>query len=146
MKKQGVFGLVAGITLGVAAAVAGGIAAAKIVKEIKSDLEQTDFVSPNGDNIVTLNCGASDFANGLTLVKIEAYTENSNASCNFSLLAGKNAGAFSCEWKDNEHFELLVGSKKRKQCCDVDFSGEKIVIGYYMNKAVGESSQKIAKA
>ncbi|MBR3685983.1 MAG: hypothetical protein IKL66_00695 [Clostridia bacterium] len=139
MKKQGVFGLVAGITMGVAAAVAGGLAAAKVVKEIRSDLDQTDFVSPNGDNVVTIKYGASDFANGLTLVKIQAYTENSDDSCDFALLAGKNSGAFSCEWEDNEHFELLVGSRKRKQCCEVDFEGEEIVISYYLNKEVDEA-------
>ena len=136
MKKNGVFGLIAGITAGVAAAVAGSFATVKIVKEIKSDLNESCFVSPDGDNFVTLKCGASNFAKGLAYIKVRAYSESEvvNDECTFSFLAGKNANGITFEWKDNNHFELSVGEGKLKQCCDISFNEGNITIMYFLQK------------
>ena len=38
------------------------------------------------------------------------------------------------EWIDNNHFKLLIGNGKRKQCCDVSFDGEQINALYYLVK------------
>ena len=134
MKNQGILGIMVGVAAGVAAAVAGGLATAKVVKEIKSDLKSVDFASPNGDNIVSLKLGSSEFARGLSYVKVEAKIEDGEDSCDFVMLAGKNAGGLSCEWTDNEHCIVMIGEGKHKQRCDVDFTGEDIVISYYVQK------------
>jgi hypothetical protein len=137
MKKNGVVGLVAGITAGIAAAVAGSLATVKIVKEIKNDLNESCFVSPEGNHFVSLKYGASDFAKGLVFIKVNAYTEaeEDGDNCTFSFLAGKNASSISVEWKDNANFEISVGKGKLKQCCDVCFDEEeKITIYYFWEK------------
>ena len=143
MKKQGVIGLIVGITAGVAAAVAGGLATARIVKEIKSDLKDEKIVSPDGNNSVTLSCGASSFAKGITLIKVHAQTETIGDKCKFSFLVGnKSAQHINCEWMDNDHFELTEGEVKLKQCCDVDFGDEQITLMYYLCKHVADKSEE----
>lgn len=134
MKKQGIVGLVVGVAAGVAAAVAGSLATVKVVKEIKHDLKDVDFASPNGDNVVSLHFGSSEFAKGLSYVKVEAKIEDGEDSCDFVMLAGKNAGGLSCEWTDNEHCTVMLGEGKRRQRCDIDYTGEEIVISYYVDK------------
>ncbi len=131
MKKQCVIGLVAG-TLAAAAAAAGAYVTAKVVKEIKRDLKEVYFVSPNEDNIVSVTSGVSDMARGLIFVKVKAYTKSGSDECKFSFLSC--TGGISCEWKDDEHLELLVGKGKKKPCCDIDFSGEDITLTYYFKK------------
>ena len=138
MKRNNVFGIIAGIAAGAAAAIAGGIAAAKVVKEIKSDLNNFSFVSDDGKNIVTLTYGSSDFARGLTYVKVKASVEESDLNCKMIVFAIKKEEVFCGEWRDNENFKLWVGNGKRRQCCDVDFSGDEINMYYYIEKKAGE--------
>ncbi len=134
MKKKGLIGLIAGVTAGVAAAVAGGLATAKVVKEIKNDLNDYSFASEDGKNVVTLTYGSSDFAKGLTYVQVRAFVEDSDLDCKMVVFAIKNTEIFDGEWSDSEHFTLKVGSGKRRQCCDVDFSDDEINMYYYVEK------------
>jgi len=147
MKKNGVIGLIAGVTAGVAAAVAGSLATVKVVKEIKEDLNESCFVSPEGNNFVSLKYGASNFAKGLVYIKVKAYTEAEKEAdaCNFSFLAGKNAKSIRVEWKDNEHFELSAGKGKLQQCCDVSFEGDNISIMYFWQKDTPEEAIEVVE-
>ena len=129
---NGIVGMILGITAGVAAATAGGFAAFKVLKEIKNDSQETTMVSPNEKNYVTVTCGSSDFARGLTLVKVKA--ENENDHCEISFLAGKNA-KISFNWKDDNNFELGIGGAKMfEKMCDVSFEGEEIMMKMYAKK------------
>ena len=139
MKKQGIIGLVVGVTAGVAAAVAGGICTAKVVKEIKNDIKDNEIVSPEGNNVITLSCGVSNFAKGLALIKVHAKSGEKEDECKFSFLAGKSAASLNYEWKDNDHFELTVGEGKFQQCCDVAFDEENVTIMYYVQKNAPEA-------
>ena len=125
-QKSGALGLILGIGAGIAAATAGFFAASKVVKEINEDSQSTTIVSPNEKNFVTVTCGSSPFAKGLTLVKIKAEKEGED-DCNLSFLTGK-ACNISFEWKTDDHIEILVKSGKTTKVCDVDFEGEKITI------------------
>lgn len=136
MKKTGIVGLVAGIAAGAAAAVAGGMAVARVVKEMKADPQETRIVSPDGNNYVTLSLGVSAFGKGLTLVKVMAQTEGGEDTCKFSFIAGRGAKYIHYQWVDNENFELTVGKGVLQQCCDVSFEGEEINIVYYWHKIV----------
>ncbi len=129
---NGIVGLIVGITAGVAAATAGGLAALKVLKEIKSDSQETTMVSPNEKNYVTVTCGSSSFARGLTLVKVKA--ENENDHCEISFLAGKNA-KISFNWKDDDNFELGIKDGKLEKVCDVSFEGDEITMKLYAKKA-----------
>lgn len=122
-KKNGLFGLILGITAGVAAATAGSLAAMKVVNEIKSDSHETTVVSPNEQNFVTVTYGSSDFAKGLTLVKVKAENESNN--CELSFLAGKEA-KMSFNWKDDDNFELGITDVKHEKICAVSFEGDEI--------------------
>ncbi len=133
MKKNGVFEFVAGVAVGVATTVAGAIAINKVAKEIKGDLCEHSFTSPDGDHFVTLSYGSSKTAKGLTFIRIKAMTEDSEDNCKLVVFTKKSARLFG-EWIDNDHFKLLIGNGKRKQCCDVDFEGEEIVARYYLQK------------
>ena len=135
MKKKGLIGLVVGLAAGAAAAVAGGLATAKVVKEIKADLGDCRFASEDGKNVVTLTYGSSDFAKGLTYVQVRAFVEESDLDCKMVVFAIKKTDIFDGQLEDNEHFKLLVGSGKRKQCCEIDFSGDEINMYYYIEKA-----------
>ena len=88
----------------------------------------------DGKNVVSLTYGSSDFAKGLTYVQVKASVEDSDLACKLTVFAIKKTEVFNGEWSDNEHFKLLVGGGKRKQCCDVDFSGDEINMYYYVEK------------
>ena len=133
-KKSGIIGLIAGLAAGTAVAVAGGLATAKIVKEIKADLGDCRFASEDGKNVVTLTYGSSDFAKGLTYVQVRAFVEESDLDCKMIVFAIKSTEIFNGEWEDGEHFKLSVGSGKRRQCCEVDFSNDEINMYYYIEK------------
>lgn len=140
--KKNAAGLVVGIAAGVAAAVAGAFATKKVVKEIKDDLNDFSFVSPDGKNTVTLTYGSSDFAKGLTYVQVKAFVDNSDLECKMIVISIKGTEVFNGEWADNDNFKLFVGSGKRRQCCDVDFGGDEINMYYYVEKT-GEGDDEI---
>ena len=50
------------------------------------------------------------------------------------LFAKKRAGFLSGRWTDNDHFMLLVGTGRRKQCCDISFDADDITANYYFAK------------
>ena len=130
--KKGIAGMVIGITTGALAAASACLATIKIVQEIKKDNQETTMVSPNDKNFVTVRCGSSHFANGLTLIHVKAENENDN--CELSFLAGKSANSISFNWADDDHFSLLIGDGKTKKCCDISFEGEEINMVYYLKK------------
>ena len=135
MSNNGKLGLIFGIAAGAVASVAGCLATVKAVKEIKSDLHEVTLVSPNGKNIVSVNSGSSDFAVGLTYVKLKAENEEGK-TCELSFLAGKNSNKIIFNWKDDEHLEFQLGDTKCKQYCDVSFNEDDIVMKYYLKKVV----------
>ena len=135
MKKKVLAGAIFGFVTGAAAAIAGKMAVDKIVKEIKGELDDESFVSPSGENVVTISCGSSESAKGLTYIKVRASSEAKADTCELIAFARKKATAIVGEWSDEDHFKLLIGNGKRKQCCDVNFDGEQIVAHYYFIKA-----------
>jgi hypothetical protein len=134
MKNKTIFGIIAGVTASVMAGTAVALTTKKIVREIKRDMCDATFVSPDGDNAVELNFGASKTARGLTFVKVNATSENKDDCCKLIVFAKKKDELMDGEWIDNNHFKLLIGSGKRKQCCDVSFDGEQINALYYLVK------------
>ncbi len=135
MKKQTVIGICVGVAIGAAAAVAGTLAVRKIIKEIKADLNECSFTSPDGNNVVSLTYGTSKFARGLTFIKVQGSVESGNDNCKLVLFAKDSSQLFTGEWEDNDNFKLFVGNGKLKQCCDFNFVDEKIVAKYYLRKA-----------
>ena len=134
MKNKTVFGIIAGVTASVMAGTAVALTTKKIVREIKRDMCDATFVSPDGDNVVELNFGASKTARGLTYIKVNATSENKDDCCKLIVFAKKKDELMDGEWIDNNHFKLLIGNGKRKQCCDVSFDGEQINALYYLVK------------
>lgn len=134
MKKNALLGMLAGFLAGTAATVAGAIAANRVAGEIKRDIGERDFVSPNGDRVVTLSYGSSKTAKGLTYIRVKATAAGKEEACEMVILAKKSAAFLSGLWQDNDHFKLLVGSGKRKQCCDVSFDADEITASYYLTK------------
>ena len=129
MKNKTIFGIVAGVAAGTALALTTG----KVVKEIKSDLRDATFVSPDGNHTVALTFGSSKTARGLTFIKVNATSDEKDNCCKLIVFSGKNA-LIDGNWTDNDHFKLLIGNGKRKQCCDVSFDGEQITALYYLVK------------
>jgi len=138
-KKKDNTGLIIGIAAGALAAAATTYVTAKVVKEVKNNLKEVYFVSPNEDNVVSVTSGSSEFAKGLTLIKVKAYTKNGDAECKFAFLS--RTGEIGCEWQDNESFELLVGKGAKKQCCEVDFCEDDINITYCFKKITEEENE-----
>lgn len=136
MKNKVAFGAVAGFLVGAAAAVAGAITADKISREMKENIAERDFVSPDGDRVVTLSYGSSKTAKGLTGIKVKALTVPEGDSCQMIVFAKKHVGFLSGTWSDNDHFTLLVGTGSRRQCCDICFDAEHITANYYLSKTV----------
>lgn len=126
MKKKTLFKIAAGIALGAAAAAAVG----KISGEMKSGLSEEEFVSPFGDNWVTVSRGSSETAKGLTYIKVRAECDSKEDVCKMFFLAGKNA-EISGEWEGNTFFRFAVGRGKHRQCCDINFDEKEITARYY---------------
>ncbi len=133
MKKRTVFGLAAGIIAGTTAVLALKSAVDKISEEIKNDLTEEEFDSPLGNNWIKISLSSSETAKGLTCIKIQAETDSNEDACKLVIFTKKDA-ALSYEWEDNEHFRLLAGNGKYKQCCDVSFAIEEITARYYLTK------------
>ena len=137
MNKQvliGVLAGVAGFAAGVTAAVVATTEVYKIAKEIREDLCEETFTSPDGTNTVTVAFGASNRAKGLTMIKVLATSTQKDDDCKLITFARKSAELLSGEWSDENHFTLLIGSGKRKQYCDVSFDGDQIVTRYSLAK------------
>lgn len=134
MKNNTAAGLLAGLLIGSAAAVAGAITADKISREMKKDIAERDFVSPDGDRVVTLTFGASRTAKGLAGIKLRASAVGEQSTCEMILFAKKRAAFLSGNWTDNDHFTLLVGTGRRKQCCEISFDETDITANYYFAK------------
>ena len=127
-------GIAAGVAVGTATIAAGVVTVKKIVKEIKTDIGEERFASPDGNHTVTVSYGASKTARGLAYIKVLATADGKDDSCKL-IVFSKKKGEFLCgEWSDNDHFSLLIGSGRRKQCCDVSFDGDEIVAQYYLKK------------
>ena len=137
MKGNTILGLVAGLAAGIAATVAVN----KVVTEIKSDIGERRFTSPDGNNFVTLSYGSSNTAKGLTCIKVNASKEGSDDNCKLMIFAKKNEDLFTGEWTDNDNFTLWVGKGKRKWRCEVDFEGEGVSAELYLDK-----EEKVAEA
>ena len=134
MKKKSTFGIVLGFVAGAATVVAGALAVDKVTKEIKSNVSEQSFLSPDGNNSVTVSIGTSKTAKDLACVKVIA--ESNDDSCKLIAFAKKKADFLSGEWTDNDHFQLLLGTGKRKQCCDISFEESNIVAKYYLMKKI----------
>lgn len=134
MKKSSVIGLIGGLVATTAAAVAGAFAVKKVSSEIKENLCEQVFTSPEGNNTVTISYGSSDTARGLTYIKVKADVEDGVDSCKMVILAKRSEELCVGEWLDNDNFKLLIGDGKRKQCCDVEFEENRIVASYYIAK------------
>ena len=89
---------------------------------------------PLGDNVVTISCGSSESAKGLTYIKVSASSILKDDTCELIAFAKKKTKAIVGEWTDEDHFRLTIGSGKVKQRCDVSFEGEKITANYYFVK------------
>ena len=113
------------------------LTAVKVAKEIKSDVTKLDFASPNGQNLVGVELGSSDYAKGLTLVKIKAENSLGTDDCKFAFLA--RSKDIVCEWKDENNCEILAGNGKIKHFCTVCFEGGRIVLTYAFK---GEEKEK----
>ena len=136
-KKKDNTGLIIGLAAGAVATAAASYVTARVVKEVKNDLKEVYFVSDNEENIVSVTSGTSSTAKGLTLIKVKAYTKSGSDVCKFAFLT--RCDKISCEWHDNDNFELLSGKGERKHCCEVDFSGEEIVLSYYFKDTTTEN-------
>ena len=131
-KKKDNTGLILGVAVGTLAAAAAACVTARVVKEVKSDLKEVYFVSANGENIVSITSGSSDFARGLTFIKVKAYKKSGGDECKFAFLS--LTGGISCEWKDNENVEFFIGRGKNRPCCEIAFGGDDINLTYYLKK------------
>lgn len=133
MSKNGKVGLIIGAVAGGVASALGCLATVKAVKEIKNDLHDVTLVSPNGKNEVTVKRGSSNFAIGLTYIKLIATNENGK-TCEISFLAGKNSNKVIFNWKDDDHLDFQLGDARCKQYCDVEFNEDDISMSYYLKK------------
>ncbi|MBQ2385510.1 MAG: hypothetical protein II292_04805, partial [Clostridia bacterium] len=72
MKKRTKFAMAVGFVAGAAAGAVGAMAYDKIAAEIKSDMREQTFTSPEGNNVVTVSYGSSTTAKGLTYIRVKA--------------------------------------------------------------------------
>lgn len=134
MKKRLVIGAIVGLAAGAAAA-ATAFLATRVAGEIKNEMGEQIFTSPDGNNCVTVSCGTSDTARGLTYIRVVGSTASGEDECRLALFTRKLPWILDTEWTDNDHFKLLVGNGKRRQCCDVSFDGDRISAVYRLVKS-----------
>ena len=131
------------VAIGIAAGVAGlatgaGVALAikknfdRIFGEMQNDVSEQVFTSPDGNNSVRVLFGASKTAKRMALVSITAKTQDKD--CLMLALARKGDNLITGEWIDNDNFNLWIGSTSKKQCCDISFAGDDIVMNYYLRR------------
>ena len=125
------FAMAVGFVAGAAAGAVGAMAYDKIAAEIKSDMREQTFTSPEGNNVVTVSYGSSATAKGLTYIRVKALAADDD-DCKLVVFAKKSPKLFNAEWFDNNHFKLLIGNGKHKQCCDVKFEEANILANYYL--------------
>ena len=130
------------VAIGIAAGVAGLATGAaitlaikrnfdKLFGEMQDDVSEEIFTSPDGNNSVRVLFGASKTAKKMALVSITARNEEKD--CMMLALARRGDNLLSGEWIDNDHFELLLGSSSKKQCCEVTFDND-ITMNYYLTR------------
>ena len=131
------------VAIGIAAGVAGlatgaGVALAikknfdRIFGEMQNDVSEQVFTSPDGNNSVRVLFGASKTAKRMALVSITAKTQDKD--CLMLALARKGDNLITGEWIDNDNFNLWIGSTSKKQCCEISFAGDDIVMNYYLRR------------
>ena len=108
MKKTSAIGIIAGFVAGAAAAVAGAVAVDKVAKEIRSNVSEKIFVSPDGNNSVTVSFGSSKTARELACVKIIAEAESKEDSCKLIAFAKKKEEEIVEEVAEPEETELSI--------------------------------------
>ena len=134
MKMRTKFAMAVGFVAGAAAGAVGAMAYDKIAAEIKSDMSEQTFTSPEGNNVVAVSYGSSATAKGLTYIRVKALAAD-NDDCKLVVFAKKSPKLFNAEWFDNNHFKLLIGNGKHKQCCDVKFDEANVTANYYLVKS-----------
>lgn len=135
MKNNAILGAVIGFAAGTAAAIAGKMAVDKVVEEIKGELGDQTFTSPEGNNRVTISSGSSTTAKGLAFLRVKATSDACEDECKLSLLTRKMPETLDAQWTDNDNFTLTLGKGKIKQYCDITFDGDEINALYYLDKA-----------
>lgn len=123
-----------GFVAGAAAGAVGAMAYDKIAAEIKSAMREQTFTSPEGNNVVTVSYGSSTTAKGLTYIRVKALAADDD-DCKLVVFAKKSPKLLNAEWFDNNHFKLLIGDGKHKQCCDVKFDEANVTANYYLVKS-----------
>lgn len=137
MDKKVAIGLAAGAAgLGIATGAAITLAIKKncdkIFGEMQNDVSEQIFTSPDGNNSVRVLFGSSQTAKKMALVSITAKTQDKD--CIMLALARKGDNLITGEWIDNDNFNLWIGSTSKKQCCDISFAGDDIVMNYYLRR------------
>ena len=106
------------------------MATVKIVKEIRGDVTELEFISSDDKNSVKVESGSSSFAKDLTMFRITAKSEGKDDECKFLFLSGSSVVCY--EWVDDEHFVVVAGKGKIKNVCEISFEGEEPVLVYYL--------------
>ena len=134
MKMKFILGTIAGIAVGTAAGIAGKLVTEKVIGEIRGSMCEQEFVSPEGNHTLKISYGSSKAARELTYIRVEAASASVDDTCKLILFTRKLPETFDTQWTAPDHFKLLVGNGKRKQCCDISFDGNNINATYYLTK------------
>lgn len=137
MDKKVIIGIAAAGVAGIAAGAAVTIAIkknfGKIFSEMQDDVSEQIFTSPDGNNTAKVLYGASSTAMGMALISVTATSQND--TCTLLDLARKSNNLLVGQWIDNDHFQLLIGSGRKKQVYDICFEGDKIVANYSLRNS-----------
>lgn len=125
-----------GITLGATVALAVKRRFGRIFGEMQDDACEQVFTSPDGNNTVKVSFGASKTVKNMALVGVTSVSENDTNT--LLTLVRKGDNLLEGKWSDNNNFQLLIGSCSNKQCCDVNFGGEKIQTSYYLRRVANK--------
>ena len=125
-----------GIALGATVALAVKKNVGKVFGEMQDDVCEQVFTSPDGNNTVKVSFGASKTVKNMALVGVTSVSENDTNT--LLTLVRKGDNLLEGKWSDNNNFQLLIGSCSNKQCCDVNFGGEKIQTSYYLRRVANK--------